>query len=1176
MFVIKRDGTKEQVKFEKVAKRITRVAKDLKHVDPNSVAQKVIQGIYDGVTTLELDKLAIEVAYSMTTNHYEYDKLAVRLQISHLHKLTPSTFSEAIEKIYESVDVFGKKRSLIAEDVYTIIKKNAHILDSKIDYDRDYLLDYFGFKTLERSYLLKTNEYVNNKLIQRIVFRPQHLWMMVAVGIHKEDIDSALETYEMLSKKEAIHGTPTLFNAGLIKNQLSSCFLIAMKDDSVPGIYDTLKETALISQSAGGIGLHIHNIRSKGSAIFGTGGISNGIIPMLKNFHETAKYIDQGGGKRKGSFAIYLESHHADISEFLDLRKQNGKEELRARDLNIAIWVSDLFLKRVKDDGLWTLMDPAKCPNLSNAYGDEFEKLYTEYEINGMGEKTIQARDLWAKIVESQIETGQPYILNKDSCNKRSNQKNLGVISSGNLCAEIIQYSNAEETAVCLTGDTKILTKNGQKKIIDCNGEDVFVPFKSDIDLDLEESFEKAKLISNGIKKVFEINTAGGVRIKATEDHKFLVRTKIKYNNKNIRTDSFIWKKLKDLQKNDYLSTPINNDILNCNNNINESIDLEYVTAGWLLGDGWQRDKAYGVCFGSHEQFAKETVLKIVNKWHDESVTDSVYSRNKNVKEYTNKTGVIQWSTSKKGYIEKLNEKFGFSSNLGKNKYIPSKIFEATPLQIQSFLSGIFSADGTFHWGKNNKGYAGYSSASLKLLEDISLLLKSVGIHSRIVFGKDKRFENKFQGQLTIHNLNQIINFKNKIGYYLCPDKQIKINEYIKFKSDNSNKYEILPYNFCKIKEIKYVGQEEVFDLQMENKHNFIANGYTVHNCNLASVSLPSCIEGKKYKRIFNFQKLYDTTYQLTLNLNKIIDIEHYPTETARRSNIKHRPIGIGVQGLADVFALMRLSWESEEALKLNQNISETMYYASLNASADLAKKDGHYESYPGSPISEGILQFDMWDAKPVFEMWDWEKLKKKIKKYGVRNSLNIAIMPTASTSNILGNTEMTEPITSNIYTRQTLSGEFTQINKHLVEDLVELELWNDTMKQKIIASNGSIQNISEIPNEIKNIYKTVWELSQKILIDMAASRGPFVCQSQSMNLYIKDANTAKVTSAIFYAHSKSLKTLIYYLRTQGTQATKFTVSKEIENQVNESNKELIEGVSCSLDNPETCESCSG
>jgi len=516
MFVIKRDGSKEQVKFEKVAKRITRVAKDLKNVDPNAVAQKVIQGIYDGVSTVELDKLAIEVAYSMTTMHYEYDRLAVRLAVSNLHKNTPSTFSEAVDKVYNSVDVFGNKRPLIAEDVYTIIKKNAHILDSKIDYDRDYLLDYFGFKTLERSYLLKINEYVDNKLTQKIAFRPQHLWMMVSVGIHKEDIDAALETYEILSKKEATHATPTLFNAGLIKNQLSSCFLIAMNSsDSMAGIYDTLKQTALISQSAGGIGLHIHNIRSKGSPIFGTGGLSNGIIPMLKNFNETARYVDQGG-KRKGSFAIYLESWHSDIFEFLDLRKNNGKEEFRARDLNLALWAPDLFFKRVKEDGKWTLMDPAKCKNLSDVHSEEFDKLYIQYEQNNMGEKTINARDLWSKIVEAQIETGQPYILAKDACNNKSNQKNLGTIKSSNLC---IAGDTSVFIKTSLVDDEIELPINNVVNMFK-NGEKLFIKSYDEINdkITFNEILNGAE--TNREAEVLKI-TYNDYEIVCTEDHEF-------------------------------------------------------------------------------------------------------------------------------------------------------------------------------------------------------------------------------------------------------------------------------------------------------------------------------------------------------------------------------------------------------------------------------------------------------------------------------------------------------------------------------------------------------------------------------------------------------------------------------------------------------------------------------
>lgn len=796
MFVVKRDGRKEQVKLDKISKRLSTACKGLKNTDPLIVAQKVINGLYDGVSTEELDKLACETAYAMSVKHPEYDTLATRLVISHLHKQTPSTFVETIEKLNSTIDVWGNPKSLISDKVYKFVKKYGHVLDSTIDYSRDYLFDYFGYKTLERSYLLHIYDNQANKMIKKIVERPQHMWMRVAISIHLDDVEAAINTYHMLSTKQATHATPTLFNAGLIKNQLSSCFLIAMKDDSIKGIYDTLTECALISQSAGGIGVHFHNIRSKGSPIYGTGGISNGIVPMLRTFNETARYVDQGGNKRKGSFAMYLEPWHADVFDFLDLRKNTGKEELRCRDLNLALWTPDLFFKRVEEDGYWTLMDPNKCKGLSDIYGIEFEEQYIKYESNGFGEKTIKARELWGAIIESQVETGQPYILAKDSCNKKSNQKNLGTIKSSNLCAEIIEHTNAENTAVC----------------------------------------------------------------------------------------------------------------------------------------------------------------------------------------------------------------------------------------------------------------------------------------------------------------------------------------------------------------------------------------------NLASISLPSCVEGKKYKKTFNFHKLYEITKTLTENLNKIIDTEYYPVETAKRSNIKDRPIGIGIQGLADVFALMRYSWESESAVNLNKQIAETIYYAFLETSCDLAKVEKPYPSYEGSPISKGIFQFEEWNIQPS-DLWDWSSLKKKIKKYGIRNSLGIALMPTASTSQILGNTECFEPITSNIYKRSTLSGEFVQINKYLIDDLLEQGLWTEELRQKIISNNGSIQSIVEISPETKALYKTVWELSQKIIIDMAADRGPYVCQSQSMNLYIKDPNSAKLTSALFHAWKRGLKTLVYYMRTNAAKdAAKVTVDKEIENNINSINNEeennINEGIVCSLDNPEACESC--
>ena len=801
MDVIKRDGSKEPVKFDKIYKRIIRLTKDLKNqngdqLDAAVVSQQVIQGVYDGVSSRELDRLAIEVAYSMAVKHPDFDTLALRLAISSLHKDTPNTFSECIEILHSATDPFGNKKSLIDDKIYKIIIKNAHILNNAIDYKRDYDFDYFGYRTLEKSYLLKNNIWdADGKHSKLIIERPQHMWMRVAVGIHGIDIEAAINTYDMLSTFKATHATPTLFNSGTTKNQMSSCFLMSLKDDqdSIKGIYGGLEEAALISQSAGGIGIHIHEVRAKGSPVYGTGGISNGIIPMLKVFNETMRYVDQGGGKRKGSAAIYLEPWHSDIFDFLDIRKNNGKEEMRARDLNIALWVPDLFFKRVKEDGYWTLMDPNKCPGLSNVYGDVFEKLYCKYENNGLGNKKIKARELFGKILESCIETGQPYILAKDACNKKSNQKNIGTIKSSNLCAEIVEYSDPENTAVC----------------------------------------------------------------------------------------------------------------------------------------------------------------------------------------------------------------------------------------------------------------------------------------------------------------------------------------------------------------------------------------------NLASISLPACVDGKKIKQ-FNFEKLYEVTCTLTENLNKIINIEFYPVESAKNSNLKERPIGIGIQGLATAFAMLRMPFESDEAKQLNKDIFETMYYAFLRTSCDLAKnKKKYYTSFKGSPLSDGKFQFDLWDVTPS-NKYNWEELRTDIIKYGVYNSLGIALMPTASTSQIMGNTECFEPFTSNIYKRATLTGEFVQINKYLVQDLIDLELWTDELRQLIIAHKGSVQNISVIPDNIKSLYKTVWEISQRTIIDMAADRGPYVCQSQSMNLYFENANFAKLSSAYMYAWEKGLKTIVYYTRSQAARdAIQFTIDKTILDEVKKYNEDdVVEGLVCSLDNPEDCEMC--
>ncbi len=752
-YVIKRNGKKESIKFDKVTARIEKLSYSLSPlVNVIDVAKKVIEGIYDGVPTTELDNLAAEIAASLATKHPDYALLASRIAVSNLHKNTIKSFSETMRKLYHYLDKgSGKKTPLLADEVWKVIEDNAELLDSTLIYDRDFGFDYFGFKTLEKSYLMK----IDGKVAER----PQHMYMRVAIGIHKEDVESAIKTYHLMSERWFTHATPTLFNAGTPKPQMSSCFLLTMKEDSIEGIYDTLKQTARISQSAGGIGLAIHNIRATGSYIGGTNGTSNGIIPMLRVFNDTARYVDQGGGKRKGAFAVYLEPWHPDVFEFLDLRKNHGKEEMRARDLFYALWISDLFMKRVEENGKWSLFCPNEAPGLSECWGAEFEALYTQYEKDGKARKTINAQELWFAILDAQIETGTPYMLYKDAANSKSNQQNLGTIKSSNLCTEIMEYTAPDEVAVC----------------------------------------------------------------------------------------------------------------------------------------------------------------------------------------------------------------------------------------------------------------------------------------------------------------------------------------------------------------------------------------------NLASLALPRYVINGK----FDHDKLYEVTYQVTKNLNKIIDYNYYPIEEARNSNLRNRPIGIGVQGLADVFILLRLPFENELAKILNRDIFETIYFAAMTASKDLAIEQGAYQTFKGSPLSKGIFQFDMWNVQPT-NRWDWQSLRKEVMTHGVRNSLLLAPMPTASTSQILGNNECFEPYTSNIYSRRVLSGEFIIINKHLLKDLVQLGLWNNDMKNSIIAANGSIQHIDNIPAEIKELYKTVWEIKQRNLIDMAADRGAFICQSQSLNLFVDTPTTSKLTSMHFYAWKKGLKTGMYYLRTQAaTQAVQFTIEKQ-------------------------------
>lgn len=795
LYVLKRNGREEDVHFDKITTRIRKLCYGLcmEFVDPTEITLKVIKGLYPGVTTVQLDNLAAETSASMTTKHPDYAVLAARIAVSNLHKETKKTWTDVIYDLYNMVNkATGNRTPMISDRHYKIIMDNADRLNSAIIYDRDFNYNFFGFKTLERSYLMK----INGKVVER----PQHMLMRVAVGIHGEDIDAAIETYNLLSEKYFTHASPTLFGASTPRPQLSSCFLLAMQDDSIEGILATFTQCGLISKAAGGIGLNVHCIRAMGSYIAGTGGSSNGLVPMLRMFNAEAQYVDQGGNKRPGAFAIYLEPWHGDIFDFLDLKKNTGKEEFRARDLFYGLWIPDEFMRRVESDGTWSLMCPNTCKGLSDCFGDEFDELYRSYEKEGKFIRQVPARKLWFAIMDSQIETGTPYMLYKDACNKKSNQKNLGTIKCSNLCTEIVEYTSPDEVAVC----------------------------------------------------------------------------------------------------------------------------------------------------------------------------------------------------------------------------------------------------------------------------------------------------------------------------------------------------------------------------------------------NLASIALNMFMNADKS---YNFDKLKAVAKIVTKNLNKIIDVNFYPVQEARRSNERHRPIGIGVQGLADLFIQMRIPFDSPESRLLNKQIFETIYYGALEASCELAEKDGTYITYEGSPVSQGILQYEMWNVTPT-DLWDWSSLKEKIAQHGVRNSLLIAPMPTASTAQILGNNESFEPYTSNIYSRRVLSGEFQVVNHHLLRDLVELGLWDENMKNQLIVNNGSVQEIEGIPQRLKDLYKTVWEIPQKTVLDMAADRGAFIDQSQSLNIYMAEINYAKMTSMHFHGWKLGLKTGMYYLRTKpAANAIQFTIDKtkfqnnaknedRSQEEIEQAQEKAVAAMVCQRDNKEDCMMC--
>ena len=1415
MNVTKRNGQLEIVSFDKILKRIKKLGQeaDIK-INYTSLAMKVIDQLYDGIPTTKIDELTAEQCASLASTHPDYNTLAGRIVVSNHHRNTSESFTNTMIKLYEYLDKHDKHSPLVSEELYSVVKENQKLLDDVCDYNRDYLIEYFGFKTLERSYLMK----INGKTVER----PQHMWLRVAIGIHGNNIEKVKETYELMSQKYFTHATPTLFNAGTPRPQLSSCFLIAMENDSIDGIYNTLKDCALISKMAGGIGLHIHNVRATGSHIRGTNGTSNGIVPMLRVFNNTAKYVDQcvhpetiiftthgpkqiqdcttgetsifnlngdteviqnvlehhyegevleikpqfsldkltitpqhpiyvlrnnekqwidagdilmtdqflypipnyendivnitkddckiysyimkygsiehgiykiytktveididfiinyldsklveydfsndyitwkpslqlpfrhndfyndsgkreihhrwlhlpiekieelccmfhycdydmsierqvkflllrlckiklphygltyvddkkdfvsthivsiskntyngilydlqmekqhdyllenglvhnGGGKRNGSFAIYLEPWHADIEMFLQMRKNHGDEELKARDLFYALWIPDLFMERVKANGKWTLMCPDECPGLSDVYGEEFNQLYEIYETSGKGRVTINARDLWFKMLDAQMETGTPYMLFKDAANNKSNQKNVGIIKSSNLC---------------VAPETLVLTDKGHIEIQTLKDQQVNVwNGKEYSEVTVKQTGENQDMI--------DVYTDDGLKLTCTPYHKFYIQ-----NTYSLASKTQV--EAKKLQPGDKL--------IKCDYPIIDGSDtmLYPYTHGFFCGDGTYRnitEQTESPCkFNAlhHHHFCKRHLF---------NETERYIENNEDVNHYVGKCKAISYSKlpiiylydNKKELVSHLKYRIEPLYEENNNRIIvtlPGDIAdkydvpsETCSLKIKlEWFAGYCDADGTICLNGTNEQLQ-VASNNHDFLIKIKLMLQTCGINPKIKLSRENETSYLPDGKGGYKDY-----FTKPVYRLLIPSCDLYQLLQLGFKTNRLIITGTKPQRNAKkfVKIIKIVNKNRISDTYCftePKRHMGVFNGivtgqcteileYSDENetavCNLASIGLPSFITDTQ----FDYEKLHEVTKVVTYNLNKIIDVNYYPTEKTRTSNMRHRPIGIGVQGLADVFIMMGIPFHSEEAKQINKNIFETIYHGALESSCEIAESEGSYETFHGSPASNGILQFDLWKVDPGNDRYDWVSLKHKICKKGLRNSLLLAPMPTASTSQILGFNECIEPITSNIYSRRTNAGDFIQANKFMMMDLIKLDLWNEKIKNNIIANNGSIQQIELIPQEIKNKYKTVWEIPMRHLIDMAADRGAFICQSQSLNLWLEDPNYSSLTSMHFYSWSKGLKTGIYYLRRRARhQAQQFTIEPEKMNQVEE------------------------
>jgi ribonucleoside-diphosphate reductase alpha chain len=1184
MRVTKRNGQLEDLEFDKILNRIRKLGYEANiQINYQSLVMKVIDQLYDTISTTKIDELTAEQCASLSTNNPDYGTLAGRIVVSNHQKNTDPIFSNVMKELYKFKDIHGENRPLVSELLWQFTQKYREEIDNYIVYDRDYIIDYFGFKTLERAYLFR----IGNKIIERI----QHMWMRVAIGIHADlDNENALnlvkETYDLMSQKYFTHATPTLFNAGTPSPQLSSCYLVAMEDDSIEGIFNTLKDCALISKYSGGIGLHIHNIRAKYSHIRGTNGKTDGLVPMLRVYNNTARYVNQSG-KRNGSFAIYLEPWHADVEDFLEMKKNHGDEEMKARDLFYALWISDLFMERVKSSGKWSLMCPHECPGLSDVYGSKFVELYEKYESEGKVRKTVNARDLWFKILDAQMETGTPYLLYKDAANFKSNQKNLGTIKSSNLC---------------VAPETMILTEKGHIEIKSIVNQNIKIWNGSEwSEVIIKKTGENQELI--------DIYTDDGSKLTCTPYHKFYIQN-------NYSTSSIEKVEAKDLKPNDRLIKCEYPVIDGC-----ESMPYSY-THGFFCGDGTYTNKTdepekyckYKALKGHYfckRHLAYETDNYLVNKDYilgDEELTCqaksyvkkpmvSLYGDKQKLLEHIEKRSYVNDEKSKKINIllpVDLNEKFDIPSHFCS---IKDKL---------DWFAGYCDADGSISRNGDNEQLQ-VASINKQFLENIKLMLQTCGINPKVKLGQNrtesylpdgkggyKYFEVKPIYRLLISSYDlynlYILGFKPKRLVVSGNKPSRDAKQFIKIlKIEDNNR---IDDTYCFTEPKKNMG---IFNGIITGQCTEIleySDDKETAVCNLASIGLPTFVN--KNTKQFDYEKLHEVTKVVTNNLNKVIDINFYPTEKTKTSNFKHRPIGIGVQGLADTFVLMDIPFHSEEAKEVNKLIFETIYHASLKKSNEIAiqrsfyiknllnnsdlqhtlgfieeeetnilnreNRDllGAYSSFEGSPASEGILQFDLWSITPS-ERYNWSELKDSIVKYGLRNSLLVAPMPTASTSQILGFNECFEPFTSNLYSRRTLAGEFVVVNKYLMKELIDLGYWNEKIKNNIIANKGSIQQLTVLPEHIRNKYKIVWEIPMKHIIDMSADRGAFICQSQSLNLWTEDPTYNALTSMHFYSWKKGLKTGIYYLRRKAKhQAQQFTIEPE-QNNVEEEHEEICE-----------------